>query len=816
MNDATPRRAQSARLLEESLSRLAHAVRTLRFNVADERRGAMLDSVLTSLQGVLAETPQVELFVEPYNLLWQTQSVYEEQDRAESLAFRLYRDGISAVVITHELEQKELAQFVDLLAAPPQLAEQAGEDPVTRLWSSPLKAIWVCERPWFGLRLLDPSCQDPQALGALAGDSLVFLAPGGHDHQASAQSWQSQSQLAQSWSRITAGRRPQQGSAFLSQLPASHMPTFKHRAISELEELLLSAAEAPRDLAPPEVLGELTLVLIKSLMSLDQPNALEHLYNTMGDLLETLPNPERVVRLRQALAQGTNLAALRQLLLHISHQPQTQESYAWAPRFFSERFNSPIQDCAPLFSLNLSSRAFELLVETLWMRQGEDVMFWSPILGELHGTSAVELLNALASRGDEAFNVVLATRGAKHPSAEVRAGALAHLPDVDDKRVRTTLVEALRDIDSKVRIAALTRMGHQKEGAIGIFLVERFQHSELLSLPLEELRALTDALLNLGGSRYANLLLMSLDHLSDELSAKDASLGTNSDALAASRMLLHSLTRLPHQSVRHKLAERLESAPASLNHDYLKALRALDEQLTPVADPSRSRPLRSRSIQRLRQLTKTSTQHPGDAQRVASARHAPSTPSDAMAPSPPPHVAMSSDTNLTGLLNAYLNEDSSLHSIAEWIQPQAQQQPTSTPDTSWMDLSPSTKHIDHLLRDYLALPGDLRSPTEAPGLLDLDASTSHDSYNDILKQFQALAPSSDPDLISQGDLNPAPGRADQTPSSPPDASEGFIPGSDDTSWLDQLDDPVLNADVADIIDDLMSQQPQSLDEEGQT
>lgn len=811
MDDATPRGAQSARLLEEGLARLAHAVRTLRFNVADERRGAMLDSALTLLQGVLAQTPQIDLFVEPYRLLWQTRSVYEEQDRAESLAFRLYRDGISAVVITHELGQKELAQFVDLLAAPPQLAEQAGEDPVTRLWSTPLKAIWVCERPWFGLRLLDPTCQDPLALGELAGDSLVFLAPGGHDSQALTQQWQSKAQLAQSWERLVAGHRPQQGSAFLSQLSTSHMPTFKHPAIRELEELLLSAAEAPRDLAPPAVLGELTLVLIKSLMSLDQPKALEHLYDTMGDLLETLPNPERVVRLREALAYGTNLTALRQLLLHISHQPQTQESYAWAPRFFSERFNSPIKDCAALFSLNLSSRAFELLVETLWMRQGEDVTFWSPILSELQGTSAVELLNALASRGDEAFNIMLATRGAQHPDSQARAAALTHLPDVDDERVRKTLIEALRDLDSQVRVAALTHMGHQKEGALGIFLVERFQHSKLLSLPQEELRALTDALVNLGGSRYTSLLLASLDHLSDELRAKDSNQAMTSDALAASRMILNSLTRLPHQSVRHKLAERLESAPASLNHDYVKALRTLDERLTPVADPSRSRPLRSRSIQRLRRLNKTQTQNPDDARQGAPSDDAASAPSDTTDSSTPPSLSMSSDASLTGLLNAYLNEDSSLHSIAEWLQPPAQESPTSPHEPPWMNLDSSAKHIDHLLRDYLALPGELRSSGEVPAMLHLNPHPSHDSYDDVLQQLKALTPSSDPGLSFPS----AQGPAGQPLDAPADASsEGFIPDTNDTSWLDQLDDPALNTDVVDIIDKLMSRPPESHDEGG--
>ncbi len=72
-----------------------------------------------AFNGALREFFQVEkelsLGVEQYRIKWRGETVYDNRDKKESLAFLLYKDGVGEIVFQSTVGSGELEQFVDLI-----------------------------------------------------------------------------------------------------------------------------------------------------------------------------------------------------------------------------------------------------------------------------------------------------------------------------------------------------------------------------------------------------------------------------------------------------------------------------------------------------------------------------------------------------------------------------------------------------------------------------------------------------------------------------------------------------------------------------
>lgn len=85
----------------------------------------------------------VELEVRPFELVWEGQVVYREDDRERSLAFRMFRDGVRRVDIGAAVSFDELVALLRILSIRYTGVRQQEEDIVTLLWKAGFKHIEI-------------------------------------------------------------------------------------------------------------------------------------------------------------------------------------------------------------------------------------------------------------------------------------------------------------------------------------------------------------------------------------------------------------------------------------------------------------------------------------------------------------------------------------------------------------------------------------------------------------------------------------------------------------------------------------------------
>jgi hypothetical protein len=129
----TPRHQRVAGLL----TKLATTARSfLLYDAGNETIHRFLKALLDSFVSALAEEGRVHLVVTPFELRFEGQVVYLNRDRERSLAFRLYRDGVRAVVFENGFGWEELARLLEILSIRYTGIHQREDDMVTLLWKA--------------------------------------------------------------------------------------------------------------------------------------------------------------------------------------------------------------------------------------------------------------------------------------------------------------------------------------------------------------------------------------------------------------------------------------------------------------------------------------------------------------------------------------------------------------------------------------------------------------------------------------------------------------------------------------------------------
>src|SRR3990172_8747024 len=75
-----------------------------------------VDDLHRRFQMVLAEEGDIELNVSQFELVYEGQVVYLELDKASSLAFKLFRDGMIRLAFAEGLEKEEVYGLLDILS----------------------------------------------------------------------------------------------------------------------------------------------------------------------------------------------------------------------------------------------------------------------------------------------------------------------------------------------------------------------------------------------------------------------------------------------------------------------------------------------------------------------------------------------------------------------------------------------------------------------------------------------------------------------------------------------------------------------------
>ena len=142
----------SARLAFRELDKAWRATRTYGINNAVTRR--FFEQLETLMIGHLDRFLVLAVIVDRAELRLYGDSVYDSEDTlGESLAFRLYGDGVREVRFEHGLSPQDLHDFLDALWVRDD-SESADDDVVTRLWAKDLATISfvtaedIVQAPW--------------------------------------------------------------------------------------------------------------------------------------------------------------------------------------------------------------------------------------------------------------------------------------------------------------------------------------------------------------------------------------------------------------------------------------------------------------------------------------------------------------------------------------------------------------------------------------------------------------------------------------------------------------------------------------------
>lgn len=127
----------------------AHVLRSLArvtstFQLYDPRndavRGALVE-LHSTLNLFLERYNRLNLHVEPWELKYKQQIVYQNTEREQSLAFKLFRDGVRELSFEADIPWSELSHFLQILGMRYHGIHMFEDDIVTLLWKADFKCI---------------------------------------------------------------------------------------------------------------------------------------------------------------------------------------------------------------------------------------------------------------------------------------------------------------------------------------------------------------------------------------------------------------------------------------------------------------------------------------------------------------------------------------------------------------------------------------------------------------------------------------------------------------------------------------------------
>lgn len=100
-----------------------------------------LQSLRSAFGPVWEFTDQIVLAVVESDLIWEQEVVYEQENRSESFAWLLYKDGMRILTLRRGVEDEEIIRFLQVVNRARLLTADAGDDLLTLLWAEDFQHI---------------------------------------------------------------------------------------------------------------------------------------------------------------------------------------------------------------------------------------------------------------------------------------------------------------------------------------------------------------------------------------------------------------------------------------------------------------------------------------------------------------------------------------------------------------------------------------------------------------------------------------------------------------------------------------------------
>jgi HEAT repeats len=100
-----------------------------------------VDNIRAAFRQVWHATDDLHFDVDETELRWEDTSVYQQEQRAESIAWTLFKDGVRSLTFKPGVEETEIVRFLGVLQQARNLQADAADDLLTLLWAQDFQFI---------------------------------------------------------------------------------------------------------------------------------------------------------------------------------------------------------------------------------------------------------------------------------------------------------------------------------------------------------------------------------------------------------------------------------------------------------------------------------------------------------------------------------------------------------------------------------------------------------------------------------------------------------------------------------------------------
>ena len=166
MTTEVPKKLLAAPQISELIQTLAKALRAFQMYMPNNPiYQRAIQNVRAAFQPIWAATDELLIHVVETELVWEDQVVYRQANKAESLAWSLFKDGMRQLTIHKGAEAEELPRLLAIINQARFLATDAGDDLLTLLWAHEFQLIQHQFVDLFG----EGGGATPEPSGAAAG-----------------------------------------------------------------------------------------------------------------------------------------------------------------------------------------------------------------------------------------------------------------------------------------------------------------------------------------------------------------------------------------------------------------------------------------------------------------------------------------------------------------------------------------------------------------------------------------------------------------------------------------------------------------------
>lgn len=457
----------------------------------------------------LEERESIVFTIRPTQFLYAKEVVYEQEDREESFAFKLYKDGVRQLSFYQGIDKREMMDMLDIISTNFERMEYYDDDVVTLLWKHDFEKISYVVVETFGddvgpdekvdyeanidaiVNLVRSDTPPENAIkGArLSMDDIIIF-----QRQKEDEVFDAPPVMPSTAANIFAV-----GEAEFQRINNEIHVLEDGSNIDDMVELIFEMFEAEDRLEDANELIEVIVQLLDTYLMAGDVRRVNALLKRLRFLEkpEYAPNFKFRGSINAVFAKLADVNRLQQIFLHLNNQ-SLKGAQGDVFTFFSLQDPRVIPVSLDLLGEISAVQVRRLIVDSMiLLARGKPELFAARLKSDKWYV-VTDMLYALGKMGGErALPYILETFQNPHP--RVRQEVLASLRKFNTPEIRQIMIDALNDADPVVRTNALRHLANSRDTTLVPILQGKMAAKEFRDAQLEEKKRYFTALAMIGG-----------------------------------------------------------------------------------------------------------------------------------------------------------------------------------------------------------------------------------------------------------------------------------------------------------------------------